>query len=73
MNLRDCFPSAAIFGFALLASLAAAETDRFGGTLAIQREATGHFRVEQMQGRWMFITPEGHGYTAAHHKLSKVR
>lgn len=43
---------------------AEAQHDRFGGTLAIQREATGFFRVEQVNGRWMFITPEGHGYLA---------
>jgi hypothetical protein len=48
----------------LIGLAASAETDRFGGTLAIQREATGHFRVEQVKGRWMFITPEGHGYLA---------
>jgi hypothetical protein len=39
-------------------------TDRYGGALTIQKEATGHFRVEQVNGRWMFITPEGHGYLA---------
>jgi len=38
--------------------------DRYGGTTSIQRAATGHFRVEQVNGRWMFITPEGHGYLA---------
>lgn len=38
--------------------------DRFGGFTGIQREATGFFRVEQVDGRWMFITPEGHGYVA---------
>ena len=32
--------------------------------MGIEREATGHFRVEQVDGRWMFITPEGHGYVA---------
>ena len=38
--------------------------DRFGGTSAIKRQATGFFRVEQVKDRWMFITPEGHGYLA---------
>ena len=38
--------------------------DRFGGFTGIQREASGFFRVEQVGGRWMFITPEGHGYMA---------
>jgi hypothetical protein len=38
--------------------------DRFGGFTGIRREASGFFRVEQVDGRWMFITPEGHGYIA---------
>ncbi|MSU50651.1 MAG: hypothetical protein EXS37_16450 [Opitutus sp.] len=51
---------------AVASSIVAAEipVDRFGGTTAIKREATGHFRVEKMNDRWMFITPEGHGYLA---------
>ncbi|MBM3862037.1 MAG: hypothetical protein FJ395_20625 [Verrucomicrobia bacterium] len=48
----------------LLASGHAFGTDRFGGATAIKRQATGFFRVEQINGRWMFITPEGHGYLA---------
>gem|GEM_PF-4215225 len=41
-----------------LAAMHAAEpaTDRFGGALSIQREAIGHFRVEQIKDHWMFIT-----------------
>jgi hypothetical protein len=53
--------------FCILATataFAAPPTDRFGGTMAIQREATGYFRVEKVNDRWMFITPEGHGYLA---------
>lgn len=38
--------------------------DRFGGFIPIEREATGFFRVEQVNGRWIFITPQGHGYLA---------
>ena len=38
--------------------------DDFGGYTKIQREATGWFRVEQVNGRWIFITPQGHGYLA---------
>jgi hypothetical protein len=40
------------------------QLDRFGGFIPIKREATGFFRVEQVRGRWMFITPEGHGHLA---------
>ncbi|MBX9579028.1 MAG: hypothetical protein K2X87_01870 [Gemmataceae bacterium] len=36
--------------------------DRYGGRTAVKREATGRFRVEQVGGRWLFITPDGHGY-----------
>jgi len=40
------------------------ETDRYGGNMAITREATGFFRTEKVNGRWLLITPEGHGYVA---------
>lgn len=38
------------------------DQDRFGGLHAIESEATGWFRVEKINGRWLFITPDGHGY-----------
>ena len=38
--------------------------DAFGGYSAIQREATGWFRIEEVNDRWLFITPAGHGYLA---------
>ncbi len=40
------------------------ELDRFGGNKVISLEATGFFRVEEINGRWLFVTPEGHGYVA---------
>lgn len=36
--------------------------DRFGGWKEIASKGTGFFRVEQIEGRWWFITPEGHGF-----------
>jgi hypothetical protein len=36
--------------------------DRFGGTKAVRSEATGYFRVQEIGGRWWFVTPEGHGF-----------
>jgi len=36
--------------------------DPYGGWLGIQREATGFFRVEKIDKRWWFITPEGHPF-----------
>ncbi len=38
------------------------EKDRFGGCAEIRSEATGFFRVEEVEGRWWFITPDGHGF-----------
>ena len=36
--------------------------DRFYGYKAVASEATGFFRVEEIGGRWWFITPEGHPF-----------
>jgi len=36
--------------------------DQYGGWIGIQREATGFFRVEKIDNRWWFITPEGHPF-----------
>jgi hypothetical protein len=33
---------------------------KFGGYLNSQVKATGFFRVEQIDGRWWFVDPEGH-------------
>jgi agarase len=34
--------------------------DRYGGWKGIERAASGRFRVEQVDGVWWLITPEGH-------------
>ena len=34
--------------------------DQYGGFAATAAKATGFFRVEQIDGRWWFITPDGH-------------
>ena len=34
--------------------------DKYGGYLHTQAAATGFFRVEQINGRWWFIDPDGH-------------
>lgn len=38
--------------------------DNFGGLLAIRSPngGTGFFRLERFGNRWMFVTPEGHGF-----------
>ncbi len=33
---------------------------RYGGYLGTQAEATGFFRVEQIEGKWWFVDPDGH-------------
>ncbi len=35
------------------------ELDRWGGLTAYPREATGFFRVEEIEGRWWFVSPDG--------------
>lgn len=35
--------------------------DRYGGLKELGRhKATGYFRLEQIDGRWWFVTPDGH-------------
>lgn len=36
--------------------------DSYGGTLYVKSEGTGFFRIENINGRWRIITPEGHGF-----------
>jgi agarase len=58
MRQNDAFP----FDPSALAFTA---LDRFGGALEIESEATGRFRVEEIDGRHWFITPDGHGLFSA--------
>jgi len=36
--------------------------DQFGGYQATQAKATGFFKVEQVDGKWWFVDPQGHLY-----------
>jgi hypothetical protein len=36
------------------------DRDAYGGFASTHAKATGFFRVEQIDGRWWFVTPEGH-------------
>jgi hypothetical protein len=36
--------------------------DNYYGSLRYQTEATGFFRVEQIEGQWWLITPDGHPF-----------
>jgi arylsulfatase A-like enzyme len=40
------------------------DRDRFGGFSGVQLERSTNFRVEQVHGRWVFVTPDGHPYVA---------
>jgi hypothetical protein len=36
------------------------DRDAYGGFASTKAKATGFFRVEQIAGRWWFVTPDGH-------------
>jgi len=40
----------------------AVESDRYGGNPALKLKATGWFHVEQLGGRWFFVTPKGNAF-----------
>lgn len=39
--------------------------DRWGGHTGIESAASGRFRVEEIDGVWQFVTPDGHGFFSA--------
>lgn len=45
-----------------LATLAAADRDRFGGADVLHGKATGFFHTEVVAGKWWLITPEGNAF-----------
>jgi hypothetical protein len=45
---------------AALQTTAVTNRDTYGGFLNTQARATGFFRVEQIDGRWWFVDPDGH-------------
>jgi hypothetical protein len=56
---------ALLLGATVVGCSAAAESaarDRYGGVTALEAKATGWFRVAPIDGRWFFITPEGHAF-----------
>ena len=38
------------------------DRDRYGATRHVRGTATGFFHVQEIDGRWWFISPEGHGF-----------
>lgn len=49
----------------LLAVPAPAAVDSWGGDTSVRSTATGRFRLEQIDGVWWLITPDGHGFFSA--------
>ncbi|HYI61624.1 MAG TPA: hypothetical protein VEW93_07445 [Acidimicrobiales bacterium] len=39
--------------------------DAYGGSTAVDLEATGWFRTEEVGGRWWLVTPDGHPFWSA--------
>ena len=64
-RLNVVFPITLALTLALLignARAAVTGLDAYGGTRSIKGQATGWFHLEQLHGRWFFITPDGHAY-----------
>ena len=54
-----------VLSLALIAAAAfaqAPEYDRYGGWTKVRGQATGFFHVEQIDGRWWFVTPDGSSF-----------
>ena len=51
-------------GAMLLSTVGAYGGDPYGGDLACTRQATGFFRLDEVDGRHFLITPEGHPFRA---------
>jgi endoglucanase len=57
-----------LLGLLLTASLswsALPKLDSYGGCLEIQGKKTGFFHTQKINGRWLLVDPEGHGFFAA--------
>ena len=48
--------------FAGLAGAASNDYDAYGGWLKVKGKRTGFFHVEQIQGRWWLVSPEGNAF-----------
>ncbi|NOY00495.1 MAG: hypothetical protein GXP30_12280 [Verrucomicrobia bacterium] len=46
----------------LISSRAEEKHDIYGGVTAIKGQKTGWFHVEEIDGRWFFVTPEGNAF-----------
>ncbi|MCL4206145.1 MAG: hypothetical protein KJ000_26980 [Pirellulaceae bacterium] len=68
-----------VWSFMLLEPAASAQTrldcDPFGGVLSLEGRRTGWFHLEEIVGRWYFVTPEGHAFFSlgATHAVECIR
>ena len=62
MRRRTLLKHAAGIAAAAAAPAATDALDRFGGLRAVRFEPSGFFRVEQSEGRWWFVTPDGSAF-----------
>ena len=56
---------AVLLAILVLVAPAHAATDAWGGDTSIQSAATGRFRLEQIDGVWWLITPDGNAFFSA--------
>ena len=49
--------------------------DKYGGVTSLAGKETGWFHVQEIAGRWYFVTPEGHGFFSlgATHAVECIR
>lgn len=50
-----------LFLISISASIYSAEFDRYGGCKSISGKKTGRWHIEEINGRYWFVTPDGHG------------
>lgn len=64
LSLHRIGPLLASISLFLSAFSSAQTVGIYSSNEAIQAKATGFFRVEEIGSRWLFVTPDGHGYLA---------
>jgi len=70
-NASVCFESgfktlaiAALFAILFACCARSDELDAYGGWADIRGKASGAFHIDKINGRYLLITPDGHGFVA---------
>ncbi len=75
--LRTVVALSAGMGLAPFQALAQSDLqhDKYGGVVTLEGNRTGWFHVEDINGRWYFVTPEGHAFFSlgATHAVECIR